>query len=70
MKVDQLFVNGDIHTFDPGQPRASTVAVIAGRIVAVGDDDRRAILPMPELISVAASSPASMTPTTIWCSSA
>ncbi|MAN33305.1 MAG: amidohydrolase [Actinomycetota bacterium] len=39
MKVDQLFVNGDIHTFDPGQPRASTVAVIAGRIVAVGDDD-------------------------------
>ena len=38
MKVDQLFVNGDIHTFDLGQPRASTVAVIAGRIVAVGDN--------------------------------
>ena len=39
MRVDTIFRRGNIHTFDPAHPRASAVAVLAGRIVAVGDDD-------------------------------
>lgn len=39
MRVDALFVNGDVHTFDPALPRASTMAVLGGRLIAVGDDD-------------------------------
>ena len=39
MRVDVLFINGEIHTFDPHVPRASTMAVLGGRLIAVGDAD-------------------------------
>lgn len=39
MRVDTIFRRGNIHTMDPARPRASAVAMLAGRIVAVGDDD-------------------------------
>ena len=37
MKVDQLFVNGNMYTLDSRVPRAETIAVMGGRIIAVGD---------------------------------
>lgn len=39
MHVDTLYIRGDITTFDPATPRASTLAVMGGRVLAVGDDD-------------------------------
>lgn len=36
--ADLVFVNGSFYTVDPSLPRASAVAIRAGRIVAVGDD--------------------------------
>ncbi|MGF1598673.1 MAG: amidohydrolase [Acidimicrobiales bacterium] len=39
MRIDALYVNGDIHTQDPRQPSARVLAVLAGRIVATGDAD-------------------------------
>ena len=39
MRVDTIFTHGDFRTFDPSRPRATTMAVLAGRIVAMGDDD-------------------------------
>lgn len=39
MHVDTVFRRGRIHTQDPARPTASALAVLAGRIVAVGDDD-------------------------------
>ncbi|MGK5642943.1 amidohydrolase [Streptomyces sp. URMC 126] len=42
--ADLVFHNGDVMTMDPRRPRASAVAVRAGRIVCVGDDaDVRAL---------------------------
>ncbi len=38
MRVDTLFVRGDLLTLDPARPRASALAVLHGRIVAVGDE--------------------------------
>ncbi|MFV0258065.1 MAG: amidohydrolase [Acidimicrobiales bacterium] len=37
VSVDTLFVNGAIHTQEPGRPDASVMAVLGGRIVATGD---------------------------------
>lgn len=39
MRVDAVYRRGNIHTFDSARPRATSLAVLAGRIVAVGDDD-------------------------------
>ena len=39
MFVDTIFRRGRIHTLDVDRPAASAMAVLAGRIVAVGDDD-------------------------------
>jgi predicted amidohydrolase YtcJ len=38
MRVDTVFRGGDILTLDPSRPRASALAVLGDRIVAVGDD--------------------------------
>ncbi|MDI3339955.1 MAG: amidohydrolase [Sphaerobacter sp.] len=38
MAADVVFLNGRVLTMDPAQPRASAVAVLGNRIVAVGDD--------------------------------
>src|SRR5579871_3763275 len=35
---DLLLVNGNVRTMDPGLPRATAVAVAAGKIVGVGND--------------------------------
>src|ERR1700744_436058 len=35
---DLLLVNANVCTMDPGRPRATAVAVAAGKIVAVGND--------------------------------
>lgn len=37
MRIDALFVNGDIHTQDPDRPTAQVLAVLAGRVIASGD---------------------------------
>lgn len=37
--ADTVHRNATFHTLDPARPRASTLAVADGRIVAVGDDD-------------------------------
>jgi predicted amidohydrolase YtcJ len=37
MKADLLLVNADVLTMDPAHPRASSVAVSGGRVVAVDD---------------------------------
>jgi len=37
--VDLLLVRGNLYTLDPAQPRATALAVRAGRIVFVGDDE-------------------------------
>src|SRR6056300_80 len=39
MHVDTLFIRGDITTFDPARPSATSMAVLGGRVLAVGDDD-------------------------------
>lgn len=39
MRVDTVFRGGDILTLDPARPRASALAVLGDRVVAVGDDD-------------------------------
>lgn len=39
MLVDTIFRRGRIHTLDPDIPQATSMAVSAGRVVAVGDDD-------------------------------
>ena len=36
MHVDAIFRRGNVHTLDPARPSATTVAVLAGRIVAIG----------------------------------
>jgi predicted amidohydrolase YtcJ len=38
MRVDAIFERGHLITIDPARPRATGVAVLGGRIVAVGDD--------------------------------
>ena len=39
MRVDRIFEGGTLLTMDPARPRASALAVLHGRIVAVGDGD-------------------------------
>ena len=41
MEADILIVNGTVHTMDPSRPRASAVAIRAGRILAVGGEELR-----------------------------
>jgi predicted amidohydrolase YtcJ len=44
MSQGTLFLNGRVHTLEPGQPLAAAVAVRDGRIVAVGsNEDLRAL---------------------------
>jgi predicted amidohydrolase YtcJ len=38
MRVDLIFRRGDLLTMDPARPRATALAVLRGRIVAVGDE--------------------------------
>ncbi len=38
MRADTLLFNGDIHTLDPDQPRATAIAIVDEHIIAVGDD--------------------------------
>ena len=38
MRVDAIYFRGRFHTQDPSRPSASALAVLGGRIVAVGDD--------------------------------
>src|SRR5215510_10549749 len=38
LRVDRIFEGGTVLTMDPGRPRATALAVLGGRIVAVGDD--------------------------------
>ncbi|MCW2665521.1 MAG: hydrolase [Frankiales bacterium] len=38
MRVDAVFTGGNVLTLDPARPRATALAVLGGRIVAVGDD--------------------------------
>ena len=45
MEADLVLYNGNIHTMDPAQPRASAVAIRENRFVAVGaDDEMRGLL--------------------------
>jgi predicted amidohydrolase YtcJ len=39
MRVDRIFENGHLLTMDARRPRATALAVLGGRIVAVGDGD-------------------------------
>lgn len=39
MRVDLIFEGGRLQTMDPVRPRATALAVLGGRIVAVGDGD-------------------------------
>lgn len=39
MRVDTVFRRGDVLTLDPDRPRATALAVLGERIVAVGDED-------------------------------
>ena len=39
MRVDTVFRRGNVLTLDPGRPRASALAVLGDRVLAVGDDD-------------------------------
>ncbi len=39
MRVDTVFRRANILTLDPARPRASSLAVLGDRLVAVGDDD-------------------------------
>jgi predicted amidohydrolase YtcJ len=39
MRVDWIFEGGTLLTMDPARPRATALAVLGGRIVAVGDGD-------------------------------
>ena len=39
MRVDTVYRRADVLTLDPARPRASAIAVLGDRIVAVGDDD-------------------------------
>ncbi len=39
VRVDAIFHRGRIHTVDPARPSASALAVLGGRIVAIGDDE-------------------------------
>jgi predicted amidohydrolase YtcJ len=39
VRFDVLYVNGRFHTQDPARPFATTLATLAGRVVATGDDD-------------------------------
>src|SRR5262245_61108659 len=39
MRVDRIFEGGRLLTMDPRRPRATALAVLGGRIVAVGDGD-------------------------------
>lgn len=41
-RVDTLFRRGRLLTMDPARPRATALAVLGGRIVAVGEDDELA----------------------------
>jgi len=38
MHVDRIFEGGKLLTMDPGRPRATALAVLGGRIVAVGEE--------------------------------
>lgn len=38
MRVDAVFTGGNVLTLDPARPRATAIAVLGGRIVAVGED--------------------------------
>ncbi len=45
MQADLVLFNGNIHTMDPQQPRASAVAIVGDRFMAVGSDaEMRALL--------------------------
>jgi predicted amidohydrolase YtcJ len=39
VRVDRIFEGGTLLTMDPARPRATALAVLGGRIVAVGDGD-------------------------------
>ena len=39
MRVDRIFEGGTLLTMDPSRPRATALAVLGARIVAVGDGD-------------------------------
>ena len=39
MRVDRIFEGGTLLTMDPARPRATALAVVGGRIVAMGDGD-------------------------------
>ena len=39
MRVDTIFRRADVLTLDPARPRATALAVLGDRLVAVGDDD-------------------------------
>jgi predicted amidohydrolase YtcJ len=46
VSVPTAFLNGRIHTLDPARPAASALAVVGGRLAAVGDEaDARRVLP-------------------------
>jgi predicted amidohydrolase YtcJ len=52
MRVDTVFYRGDFHTFDPQRPRASAMAVTAGRIVAMGDEELVDLLSADQLVDL------------------
>ncbi len=43
-RADTLLTNGSIYTMDPTRPRASAVAIRAGRILAVGGEELRELI--------------------------
>jgi predicted amidohydrolase YtcJ len=42
--IDHLLVNGRIHTLDPQQPHADSIAIAGDQIVAVGGHDLRSLI--------------------------
>jgi predicted amidohydrolase YtcJ len=48
VRVDRIFVNGNLITMDPAQPRAEALAVADGNIVAVGATEETLALRQPE----------------------
>jgi len=44
MPPDVILTGGIIHTMNPGQPRATALALAGDTILAVGDDDAIAAL--------------------------
>src|SRR5262245_60138642 len=53
MRVDAIFEGGALLTMDPARPRATALAVLGGRIVAMGDgDDLRRHLTADRVVSL------------------